>query len=82
MRVGDQIDRYEVIEPLGAGGTASVFRVRHQTLGSEYALKVLTSDHPDLAERLIEEGRLQSTLQHPNIVTVHDVFDVDGRPAL
>ncbi len=79
---GQVIDRYTVLGQLGQGGMAVVYRVRHNTLGTEHALKVLTLGVPSIQERLIQEGRLQARLQHPNIVSVTDVLDVQGSPGL
>lgn len=82
LREGDAVDRYVVVGWLGEGGVATVFRVRHTTLNTAYALKVLKIPRPDLRERLLREGRLQAALQHPHIVRVHDVLTVHGSPAL
>src|SRR6187549_220890 len=84
MRIepGAQIDRYVVEGVLGAGGMAEVYAVRHATLGSPAALKVLRIRSPQLAVRLVREGRAQARLQHPNVVPVLDLFEVDGLPAL
>ena len=82
LQAGHEIDRYVVEEALGEGGMAVVYRVRHQTLGTRHALKVLTITSRDVRERLIQEGKVQATLQHPNIVAVTDVLDVDGAPGL
>jgi WD40 repeat protein len=79
---GQVIGRYEVCERLGEGATATVYRVRHRQLESDYALKVLHLLHPDLLGRLITEGQLQSQLEHPHIVRVHDVVEVGSAPAL
>lgn len=82
MRPGDVVERYTVETLLGEGATAAVWRVRHTALGTVHALKVLHTADPELADRLLAEGRLQATLDHPNLVPVTDVFAVDGRPAL
>jgi hypothetical protein len=82
MHEGQVIDRYEVVQRLGEGGMAQVWLVRHVTLGTRHALKVLTLSGKGLTERLVAEGRAQATLQHPNIVRVSDVIDVDGQPGL
>ncbi len=79
---GQEIDRYTVVEHIGRGGMAEVYRVRHNTLGTDHALKVLSLNVPSIRERLIQEGRVQAQLQHPNIVAVTDVLDVQGSPGL
>ncbi len=79
---GDRIDRYEVLSVLGQGGMAVVYRARHVELGSEHAIKLLIAIKPQLQERLLQEGRIQARLHHPNLVRVHDVLRVEGRPAL
>lgn len=82
VRPGTRIDRYVVDQRLGEGGTAVVLLVRHHTLGTPYALKLLHRRTRNLRERLIAEARLQSRLQHPHIVQVLDVIEYDGQPAL
>ena len=67
---------------LGSGGMATVYRVRHEDLGSLFALKVLDLVTSDLTERFRAEGRFQASLRHPNVVAVYDVLEVEGRPAL
>jgi len=82
LRAGQVIDRYTVDQLLGSGGMAVVYRVRHNQLGSFHALKVLTHTSPGIHERLLQEGRVQASLRHPNVVAVTDVIDVDGAPGL
>ena len=79
---GDKIDKYVVDCELGEGGLAVVYKVIHEKLNIPYALKVLKVSHPKLRERLLREGQLQAQLQHPNVVAVIDVLEVDGCPAL
>ena len=82
LKTGDIVERYRVESVLGQGGTARVYRVRHTTLETVHALKVLTLDHPEIRARLIAEGKAQAKLAHDNIVPVRDVLDHDGAPAL
>ncbi len=74
--------RFEVERLLGEGGMARVWLVRHTALQTPYALKVLTVTHSSVAERLLREGQAQGQLDHPNVVRVHDVLEVDGHRAL
>jgi len=81
--IGTRIDRYVVDGVLGKGGMAVVYLVRHEQLGSHHALKVLSFIDPEVRDRLMKEGRAQSTLAHPNIVRVTDVVNVfQTEPAL
>ncbi|MCB9778466.1 MAG: serine/threonine protein kinase [Alphaproteobacteria bacterium] len=82
LEPGQQIDRYLVEDVLGEGGMAVVYRVRHATLGSPHALKLLTVVGTSVQSRLLQEGRVQAGLRHENIVAVHDVVEVAGRPGL
>ncbi|MFT6818827.1 MAG: serine/threonine protein kinase [Myxococcota bacterium] len=79
---GDTIDRYEVRERIGAGGTAVVYHVTHVSLGTEHALKVLSVTSPVIRDRMLQEGRVQASLRHLNVVAVTDVLDVHGAPGL
>ena len=82
LEVGRQIERYTVEAAIGEGGVAQVFRVRHRTLGTLHALKVLKWGGGTMRERLVREGQLQASIRHDNIVAVTDVIDVDGAPGL
>lgn len=80
MRPGDRLGPYEVIEKLGQGGMGEVWKARDTRLGRVVALKVLSP--AGLSEsgrrRLMQEARAASVLQHPNIVTLHDVGSDNG----
>ena len=85
FRPKTRIDRYEIGEPLGAGGMGEIYSGVDTRLGRAVAIKVLRNDLPqahDFQQRLINEAHVLSTLNHPNICTLHDVVDVDGQPAL
>jgi tetratricopeptide (TPR) repeat protein/tRNA A-37 threonylcarbamoyl transferase component Bud32 len=78
-----QIPGYEIEAVLGQGGMGVVYKARHLRLGRPVALKMLLAG--PLArqverERFLREAQAVASLRHPNIVQVHDVGDVDGRP--
>jgi tRNA A-37 threonylcarbamoyl transferase component Bud32 len=82
---GDAIGHYRTLEWLGEGGMGTVYRVEHNVLGRQYALKVLRSKvierDATAAQRFVREARAAARVRHPHIV---DVFDFgylpDGRP--
>ena len=80
---GDLIaDRYELEELVGSGGMSSVFRARDVQLDRRVAIKILHERYvadPEYLERFRREARLVARLSHPNIVTVIDRGDDDGR---
>ncbi|MBO84129.1 MAG: hypothetical protein CL927_02125 [Deltaproteobacteria bacterium] len=82
LKPGNRVDRYRVELTLGEGGLATVYRVRHEVLGTVHALKVLHVHGDRIRERLLAEGRAQAQLAHPHIASVTDVLDVGGAPAL
>ncbi|MEZ4238786.1 MAG: serine/threonine-protein kinase [Myxococcota bacterium] len=82
LAAGTAVDRFVVEGLVGRGGMASVYRIRHRMLNVAYALKVMHVTHPELADRIRSEGALQAELRHPNIVTVFDMIEVGGLPAL
>src|SRR5687768_1114836 len=79
LRPGQAVDRYVVEDELGQGGMATVFRVRHEALGSLHALEVLRVEVPAVRRRLLQEGRTQASLRHPNIVAVTDVIEIEAQ---
>ena len=79
--IGRKLGRYEVISLLGAGGMGAVYRARDNRLEREVALKVLPPEWLTDAERRRRfelEARAASALNHPNIVTIFDIDQVDG----
>lgn len=82
LEVGEVVHGYEVEALLGDGGLASVYRVRHRTLGTLHALKVLVVGTPTDRMRLVSEGQVQAHLRHRNVVGVTDVLEINRLPAL
>jgi len=78
---GIKLGPYEIVSPLGAGGMGEVYRARDTRLGRDVAIKVLPShlsSSPELKERFKREARAISSLNHPNICTLHDIGQQDG----
>jgi eukaryotic-like serine/threonine-protein kinase len=76
---GDRIGDYEVLAPLGAGGMGSVYKVRHAISQRVEALKVILpngSHTPETAERFLREIRVQASLEHPHIASLHNAFRI------
>src|ERR1700689_4934156 len=78
--VGTTISHYEVLEKLGEGGMGVVYKARDLQLGRFVAIKVLlpgSKDSADQRARFLQEARAASSLNHPNIITIHDIVTVD-----
>jgi tetratricopeptide (TPR) repeat protein/predicted Ser/Thr protein kinase len=78
---GQSVGRYRVVEILGQGGMGTVYRAHDPQLDRWVALKVLRFDGaaPGPRARMTREARLMAKLDHPNIVTVFDAGDAEGR---
>jgi eukaryotic-like serine/threonine-protein kinase len=78
---GTKLGPYEIQSPLGAGGMGEVYRAKDTRLDRTVAVKILPdhlSDSPDAKQRFDREARAISSLNHPNICTMHDVGHQDG----
>ena len=86
--VGQQIDRYRIIERLGMGGMAVVYKAFDTRLERDVALKLIrvdeipASQHERLMKRFEREAKAMAKFSHPNIVPVYDYGEVDGSPYL
>jgi len=85
FNVGENIGPYRIVEQLGQGGMATVFKAYHASLDRYVALKAL---HPafntdaSFASRFQREARVVARLEHPNIVPVYDFAEHETRPYL
>lgn len=83
--IGRALGHYRIERLLGTGGMGEVYLAEDTTLGRRVALKVLgpaLASDPDRRERFEREARAAAALNHPNIVTIHSVEEVDGIPFL
>ena len=81
LALGTKLGRYEVRSELGSGGMGEVYLARDTILDRRVALKILP---PNLAEdndrmsRFVREAKLASALNHPNIITIHEIGELGG----
>jgi hypothetical protein len=81
LDAGTAVGRYQIQGLLGSGGMGEVYKAVDPVLGRPVALKVLRpelSRDPERLSRFLHEARAASALNHPNILTVHEVGDHDG----
>jgi eukaryotic-like serine/threonine-protein kinase len=78
---GTRLGSYEILSPLGAGGMGEVYLARDTRLDRKVALKLLPAEFTkdeNRVRRFIQEAKAASALNHPNIITIHEIGDVDG----
>ena len=83
LQPGATVGQYQIRAKVGAGGMGEVYRAHDSRLRRDVAIKVLPRDFAgDQArlERFEQEARATSALNHPNILTVHDIGAHDGAP--
>jgi eukaryotic-like serine/threonine-protein kinase len=78
--IGRTLSHYVLEAPLGKGGMGEVYGARDSRLGRSVAIKILpaAAASPESIQRFMTEAKAASALNHPNIVTVHDVDHADG----
>lgn len=83
LDAGTSLGPYWIVAPLGAGGMGEVYRARDRRLDRDVAVKVLPpafAADPERVRRFEQEARAAGTLDHPNVVVVHDVGAHGGAP--
>ena len=83
--IGENVGPYRLIEKLGKGGMATVFKAYHPSLDRYVAIKALHPafmEHPGFLDRFEREAKVVAKLEHPNIVPIYDFSEHEGRPYL
>ena len=81
LQAGTRLGPYEIVSALGAGGMGEVYKARDTRLDRIVAIKVLPGDKvadPSRKLRFIQEAKAASALNHPRIVTIHDISNDSG----
>ncbi len=82
LEAGDRIGRYRIVHLIGSGGMGEVYLAEDTELQRRVAIKLFTRDLPDAdagRDHLLHEARAASALSHPNVCTVFEVGEDDGR---
>src|SRR5512140_1125390 len=82
LEIGSTVGDYQIVAILGAGGMGQVYKVRNVISDRVEAMKVLLPDlvnQPELADRFLREIKVQASLEHPNIASLHTAVRVENQ---
>ncbi len=83
ISVGENFSHYEIVATLGRGGMGEVYLAHDRNLDRKVALKFISNvsgDHRERSRRFTREAKAASALNHPNILTIYEIGEVDGAP--
>src|SRR6476659_1130466 len=85
LEAGTKFGRYEILSQVGKGGMGEVYLARDTKLDRNVALKILPADvvgdkTGDRARRFVQEAKAASALNHPNILTIYEIDEIDSAP--
>src|SRR6266704_1436500 len=78
---GTKLGRYETRSKIGEGGMGEVYLAQDTKLDRKVALKILPNEvtaHPDRMKRFVQEAKAASALNHPNIITIYEIEQIDS----
>jgi serine/threonine protein kinase/Tfp pilus assembly protein PilF len=81
ITIGNRLGRYEICAKIGEGGMGEVYLAQDTKLDRKVALKILPADvaaYPDRMKRFVREAKAASALNHPNIITIHEIDETDS----
>ena len=84
LESGVLVSRYSIVGPIGAGGMGEVYKAQDSSLERMVALKILPPDvvrNDERRRRFIQEARSASSLNHPHIVTIHEIGEATVEPS-
>ncbi|MGH9836248.1 MAG: serine/threonine-protein kinase, partial [Blastocatellia bacterium] len=82
IAAGTRFDRYQIISPIGSGGMGEIYLAQDTRLNRKVAIKLLPEQYtkdPERLRRFEKEAQAASALNHPNIITIYEIGEVEGR---